>query len=222
MLYDFHTHSSLSDGTLSPMELISRAFYQDYSALGITDHVGLGYLDRLIDEISKDCALAAAHWNMTLIPGVELTHLPAKAIPAAAKQAKEKGAKLVVVHGETITEPQVETGTNLEAVKSPHVDILAHPGLLTIEEAKLAANNGVFIEISGRKGHSFTNGHVARVAKLAGAKLIVNSDAHDGKDLLTSEFAQKIAQGAGLEQDELLTILTANPLALLEKLNLRI
>ena len=44
----------------------------------------------------------------------------------------------MVVHGETIIEP-VEKGTNLAAVQSPYVDILAHPGLLSLEEAKLAA-----------------------------------------------------------------------------------
>lgn len=220
MVYDFHTHTLLSDGTLSPLELVARAFARGYRAIGLTDHVGLGFLARLIAEIAKDCALAEAHWNLTVIPGVELTYLPAKIIAEAAKQAKELGARLVVVHGETIIE-QVEPGTNLAAVQSPHVDILAHPGLLTLEEAKLAAANDIFIEISARKGHSLTNGHIARVARLAGAKLIINSDAHNANDLLSPALTQAIAQGAGLEEDELPTLLTANPLALLDKLRVR-
>jgi histidinol phosphatase-like PHP family hydrolase len=129
MLYDLHTHTSISDGVLSPLELVRRALVNGYNAIAITDHVGIGYLKRLITEITADCALAQNHWNITAIPGVELTHLPATAIAEAAKKAKELGAKLVVVHGQTVAEP-VEPGTNLAALKSPHVDILAHPGML--------------------------------------------------------------------------------------------
>lgn len=217
VVYDFHTHTSLSDGTLSPLELIRRASERGYRAIALTDHVGLGSLKRIISEIIEDCALARAHWGVLAIPGVELTHLPPEAIPEAANQAKELGAWLVVVHGETIIEP-VEKNTNLTAVQSPAVDILAHPGLLTLEEAKLAAANNVFIELSARKGHSLTNGHITQIGRRAGAKLLVNSDAHDDYDLLILSLATDIAQGAGLKPKELHQILVANPLALIQRL----
>jgi len=221
MSYDFHTHTLLSDGELSPIEMISESVAKGYKVIAITDHVAIGYLDRLIAEISKDCALAQKHWDIIAIPGVELTHLPAKSIADAAKQAKDAGAKLVVAHGETITE-NVKPGTNLAAVKSPNVDILAHPGLLTIEEAEIAAKNDIYIEISARKGHSFTNGHVVKIAQRAGVKLIVNSDGHDDRDLLTPDFARAVALGAGIEESELTAILIDNPLTLLNKLNISI
>ena len=41
-MYDFHTHTFLSDGVLSPMELIRRAHVRGYRAMAVTDHVGLG------------------------------------------------------------------------------------------------------------------------------------------------------------------------------------
>ena len=217
MVYDFHTHTTLSDGSLSPVELIRRAQVRKYSAIGITDHVGLGYLDRIIGEIARDCAMARHHWDIIAIPGVELTHVPPAAISEAARRAKELGAWIVVVHGESIVEP-VEKGTNIAAIKCPFVDILAHPGLLTIEEARLAAANGVFLEISARKGHCLTNGHVSRLARLAGAKLLLNSDAHDPPDLLCPELARQIAQGAGLIEEECIEVLTTNAHALLKKL----
>ena len=40
-VYDFHTHTFLSDGVLSPMELIRRAHDKGYAAIAITDHVDL-------------------------------------------------------------------------------------------------------------------------------------------------------------------------------------
>lgn len=217
MVYDFHTHTLLSDGELSPVELIRRAAVNGYTAVALTDHVGLGYLGRVIEEVRRDCALAAEHWGLAVIAGVELTHVPAKAIDRVAGEAKERGAQLVVVHGETIVEP-VEPGTDLAALQSKHVDILAHPGLITLEEATLAAANNIFLEISARKGHSLTNGHVLKMARLAGAKLLLNSDAHAPADLLTPASAQAVARGAGLDKKELDEVLLANPRRLLAKI----
>ena len=220
MVYDFHTHTFFSEGSLSPLELIYKATINNYKAIAITDHVGIGSLQRTIAEVTKDCALAQAHWHIIAIPGVELTLVPAAAIAETAKQAKELGAQLVLVHGETGLEP-IEPGTNLAAINSPHVDILAHPGLLTLEEAKTAAANGIFIEITARKAYSARNGHIAKIARLAGTKLLINSDAHEKEELLTPALARAIAEGAGLDDHEIETVLAANPRSLLQKLGLR-
>jgi histidinol phosphatase-like PHP family hydrolase len=219
MLYDFHTHTFLSDGALSPLELIQRAFDKGYRAIALTDHVGVGSLSRVVDEVKRDCVLAEKYWNIVAIPGVELTYVPPPAIDEVARLSKSLGAKLVVIHGETIVEP-VEQGTNKSAVESKYVDILAHPGLLTPEEATLAAKNGVFIEISARKGHSLTNGHVVKIAQMANAKLLVNSDAHDEDDLLTQFFALNVGKGAGLTEEELNEVLEINPQLLLDRIGI--
>ena len=218
-MYDFHTHTFLSDGELSPVELIRRASEKGYRGIALTDHVGVGSLERLIREIVEDCRIAREHWDIAAIPGVELTHLPARTIAQAAKRAKELGAWIVVVHGETVVEP-VEKGTNLAAVRSPDVDILAHPGLITMEEARLAASNGVFIEVSARKSHSLTNGHVVKTALAAGCKMLLDSDAHDSPDLLSPELATAILLGSGLGEKESKEVLAANPSILLKKLPL--
>lgn len=216
MIHDFHTHSSLSDGQLSPLELIHRAVQKGYQSIAITDHAGIGELERFVAEIRRNCALAERYWNIRAIPGVELTHLPAGAIADAARFAKEKGAGLVIVHGETIVEP-VEAGTNRVAVECLYVDILAHPGLLSLDEARAAQSRGIFLEISARKGHSLANGHVVNICRSAGARMLLGSDAHDEGDLLTPEFARSVAQGAGLSPDEIAEVLERNPAVLLEK-----
>lgn len=217
MVYDFHTHTLLSDGEFSPIELIRRTLVNNYRAIALTDHTSIGELPRIIQEAAEACALARSHWNILAIPGVELTHVPAHAIAETAKKAKELGAWLVVVHGETIVEP-VEKGTNLAALHSPHVDILAHPGLLSLEEAQLAATNSIFLEISARKGHCLTNGLVASLAQQVGAKLLLNSDAHDAHDLLNSSLADAVAHGAGLDDTACRQMLGPNPQALVKKL----
>jgi histidinol phosphatase-like PHP family hydrolase len=219
-VFDFHTHTFHSDGVLSPIELIRRAHVLGYQVIGLTDHVGEGELEWLMEIIAKNCELASSRWDILALPGVELTHVPAEDIDRLAERAKQLGATIVVVHGETPVEPVVPE-TNRAAVTSPHVDILAHPGMLTLEEAQLARDNDVLLEISGRCGHSFTNGHVARIAEEAGAKLLVNSDAHQPGNLLTPEMAMKIALGSGLTPDESLCVLQDNPRALLRRLGVR-
>lgn len=217
IMFDFHTHTFLSDGVLSPIELIRRALAAGYRAIGVTDHVGLGNLEYVVKTLVTDCAEATNRWDILAIPGVEITHVPKEDIDLVAKTAKELGARLVTVHGETIVEP-VDPGTNELAVRSKAVDVLAHPGLIGYDEARLAAENGVFLEISARKGHSFTNGHVARTAKAAGALMVLDSDAHEPQDLLSPELSVKIAKGAGLSDEEVHALLEVNPRSLLTRL----
>lgn len=215
-LYDFHTHTFLSDGVLSPIELARRCIVAGYTALGIADHCGAGTLRRVITEVRADAELAARHWGFTILAGVELTHVPAASIADLAAWARELGASHVVVHGESPVEP-VEPGTNLAAARCPDVDILAHPGLITPEIAAAAAANGVFLEVTAKEGHSLCNGQVVKVARATGAQLLLNSDTHLPHHILTPEFARRVALGAGLEEDELEQVLVTNPEALITR-----
>jgi histidinol phosphatase-like PHP family hydrolase len=218
-IYDFHTHTFLSDGVLSPMELVRRASARGYRVIAITDHVGMSDQERVLSVLVEECALATARWDILAIPGVELTHVPVDLIQEAARKAKQLGAKLVVVHGETIVEP-VQPGTNAAALSAPDVDILAHPGLITIEEARLAKSHSKFLELSARRGHSLTNGHVARQGLSADAGLVLDSDAHAPEDLLSPELAYGIGRGAGLEEEDLYALVETNPKRLLQKLGI--
>ncbi len=210
MVYDFHTHTFLSDGVLSPIELIRRCSVVGYATLGIADHCGASTMERIIAEVRRDAELAARYWGFQVLAGVELTHVPAASIAELAAEAKAFGADHVVVHGETPVEP-VEPGTNLAAASCPDVDVLAHPGLLSPEAAEASVASGVFIEVTAKDGHSLGNGHVVRTALAAGAKMVVNSDTHLPGHILTEEFARRVALGAGLPEAELQRVLVEHP-----------
>lgn len=217
MLANFHSHTTLSDGDLSPVELLRQAVARGYTHLAVTDHAGMAELSWLAEQLGESCRIAREGWGIEAIPGVELTHLPPKFIPEAAERAKEAGLELVVVHGETPVEP-VEPGTNRAAVSSPHVDILGHPGLITEEEAAMAAERGIFLEISSRRGHSLANGLVARHALSTGARLIIDSDTHAPDDLWNMAFARTVLLGAGISEETIGAILEDNPRRLLERI----
>lgn len=218
-LYDFHMHCFFSDGELLPMELIRRAHVKGYTAMAITDHASASNIEELVEKVSRDCELAWDEWKFRVLPGVELTHCPPRSIARLAARAKQAGAKIVVIHGETLVEP-VPPGTNRASVECPDVDVLGHPGLLTEEEAQLAAQNDVYLEITSRRGHCLGNGNTVVVGRAAGAKFLVNSDTHSPGDLHTVEFARTLALGAGLTADEADAALYQNPERLLAKIGL--
>ena len=209
----------MSDGELSPVELIRRAYVKGYQVIGVTDHVGPGNLELVVRTLVEDCRAASSRWDIMAVPGVEITHVPKEDIDSVAKAAKGLGARLVVVHGETVVEP-VEPGTNRAAVTSGAVDVLAHPGLIELDDARVATEQGIFLEVSARKGHSLTNGHVVRIALSTGARLLVDSDAHAPEDLLSPEVARDVARGAGLTSEEAYAVLRENPQGLLRRLTL--
>ena len=214
---DLHVHSFFSDGALLPSELVQRALAKGHRALAITDHADASNLEELAERLLRFVEEQGDDWPLCLVPGVELTHVAPRRIAPLAERAKALGLRLVVVHGETIVEP-VATGTNAAAVECSHVDILAHPGFITLREAKLAAENGVHLEISSRHGHCLTNGHVALMARQAGARLLVNTDAHTPAELIDQTFARRVAAGAGLTPVEVEMATVTNPSALLAQL----
>jgi len=213
---DFHTHTLLSDGELLPMELIRRAASSDHRAIAITDHASFSNMEQVISSAAKDCEKADV-WGIEAIPGIELTHVPVRHIDDAVKKARKLGAEIVVLHGETPVEP-VEKGTNIKAVSNPEVDILAHPGLMSMDELELAAKNDVFLEISCRRGHSLANGHVASLARGSRARLVVNTDAHSPEDLSSMAFATNVARGAGMTPEETRSALVDSPDQILKRI----
>src|ERR1700704_3341009 len=63
--YDLHSHSTHSDGLLTPGELVQRAAQRGVDVLALTDH----------DEVSglAEARAAAGHAGLLLIDGTELS-----------------------------------------------------------------------------------------------------------------------------------------------------
>ena len=63
---DLHTHTTFSDGTDTPQELLKRAKSLKVDAISITDH-------DTIDAYSEETNKVAKELEMTLIRGVEIS-----------------------------------------------------------------------------------------------------------------------------------------------------
>ena len=199
-MIDFHTHTILSDGELIPSELVRRALVRGYRGIALTDHVDGSNVEELVPAIARFADEIRGKVDLEVIPGAEITHVPPGMIADLVARARGLGARFVIVHGETLAEP-VAPGTNEAALKAG-ADMLSHPGLIGEDLAAIAAERGIYLELSARKGHCLANGHVARVAGKAGAPLLVNTDAHGPGDLIDDAMMLRIAAGAGLDEEE--------------------
>lgn len=215
---DLHTHSLLSDGALLPSEVLRYAATLDFEAIAITDHVDYSNIESVMRKLLLFEKHHSRFLEVKFIPGVEITHADPRLIPDLARLARSLGAKIVVCHGETTAEPVIKGTDHVAVSEKGLIDILAHPGNLSEQDAALAAKNGVYLELTSKKAHGKTNRHVAEMAKKTGAKLLVNTDAHRPEDYLTQEAAYKLAKSCGLKEDEALKTVKDNPLELMSRI----
>jgi len=199
-LIDLHMHTFLSDGDLLPSELVQRCISAGYSSMALTDHADSSNLEVLVTAACR----VAQDFNsrsdspICVIPGVELTHVIPAMIAELTEKARSLGARVVVVHGETVCEP-VPKGTNRAAIEAG-VDILAHPGLIAKDDVELARERGVALEVTTRRAHGVTNGHVAGLAREMSALMVLNSDTHSPGDILNHRVREQTILGAGLDE----------------------
>ena len=181
-----------------PSELVRRASKIGNEGIALTDHADFSNYKFIIGSLLSAKKEMEDDWEIEVLVGVEITHVPPRKIDKLVRMAKAEGAEIILVHGETIVEPVLK-GTNRVSVMNEDVDILAHPGLIEAEEVWLARDNGVALEISSRRGHSLTNGHVASLAMRYGADLVIDTDTHSPEDLIDDEMARKVLLGCGLD-----------------------
>ncbi len=195
-MIDLHVHSVFSDGELLPSEIARRMAEKGVEAFAITDHADFTNIRFILENLLKILEFKDAY-EIEILVGIEITHVPPRLIGRAVELALKEGAEIILVHGETIVEP-VKEGTNYSAVQE-EIDILAHPGIIDEKTAEMARDNEVFLELSARKGHCLANGHIAKMAEIYGYELVINTDAHSPSDIISKREAEDVIKGAGIE-----------------------
>lgn len=174
-MIDFHIHIAwggrgMADGgVMAPAEALHYAALYGCRCAGLILRSDGSDLDDL-SPLARAVRRLSLFANVEAFTGVELVHVPPALLPDAVREARERGAQLVLAHGETLAEP-VATGSNLAAVEAG-VDILAHPGLVDDEVAAYAAEKGVALELSACPRHGLSNAHVATMADRHGCVLL--------------------------------------------------
>src|SRR3989338_6778831 len=200
-MYNLHTHTLLSDGALLPSEVAVRYLSLGYKAIAITDHADYCNIKSTVAAILN----FTRHWpkssGIKVLPGIELTHLPLEQFKPLSNYARKAGIKIIIAHGETLVEPVIK-GTNRSALDAD-IDILAHPGLISDADIKLAKKKNIFLELTSRRGHRDTNKYVAGQGVKFGAKLILNNDSHIPEDIISPQSLTEVGINSGLSRAQI-------------------
>jgi hypothetical protein len=163
-LADLHSHSTYSDGRLSPTELIDLAHRNGVRIMSLTDH-------DIVDGLPEAFEAAARHGDFTLIPGIEMsTDVPGNEVHILghfidwhddafrARLAKLQESRLgraramvekLVQCGKPVTWERVQAFAGEGAVGRPHI------ALAMVEAGHVSSVNDAFNLYLSRNGPAY-------------------------------------------------------------------
>jgi DNA polymerase (family 10) len=201
---DLQFHTTWSDGRHSLLEMARSAQAHGLDYALVTDHShGLGVtgglsVDRLREQRAEVAVVNEKLGNgFRLLAGVEVEIRGDGSLDLPDGVLAELDLVVAAIHGGLRQDREQVTARVLAAIHNPHVDIIAHPtGRLIGERERgdfdmeaifsAAAEAGTALEINAHPARlDLSDVHARRAVEL-GAKLVINSDAHDvnGFDLL--------------------------------------
>ncbi len=205
-MIELRAYSTLSCGSMPPAHAARLGKLAGLRVMALTERVDLASMPSVLEHLVPTVRSLSLYAGIDIIAGCELAYLPPALLPGAIQQARSHGAKIVTVLGQYVGS-HVEEGTNLAAIEAG-CDILCSPGLLTETEALLAAERNVMLDITAHGPHALANGHVARMARVANAPVVVTGGIHAPTDFISTDLRRAVALGAGMSLKEYATACT--------------
>ena len=226
---ELHLHTRYSDGACSIEEMVAAAIARGYQYMAITDHSeslriasGLTAAD-LEDQAEEIAEVQKKYPDFKIFSGIEVDILSDNSLDFN----DEVLAKLDLVIGSIhsgFTQSEAEINQRIiTAMENSNVDIIAHPRgrLLGKREAypvdmdkiiKEAARTGTALEINASPSRLDLDDHYARIAKEAGVKLVINTDAHHTRELKDMELGVSVARRGWLEKADIINTMNSDQL----------
>ncbi|MBP6802631.1 MAG: DNA polymerase/3'-5' exonuclease PolX [Chloroflexi bacterium] len=212
IISDLHMHTTWSDGKLSVMEMAQIAKAQGLRYIVITDHsVSLGIANGLSVERLHAQAAEVRAADEALGPDFRVLHGTEMEIKAdgSLDYPDEVLAELDFVIASlhtSLSQPREQVMARLlNALRNPHVDMIAHPtGRLLPDRAgadldmdvvlETAVSTRTILEINANPERlDLRDSHVRRAIAL-GAKIAINTDAHHPDQFAFRHFGVAVAQ----------------------------
>lgn len=218
---ELHCHTTWSDGVASIADMARAARQRGLSILAITDHAAyMGITGGLTAAALADQKEELERARQE-VPGIHLLHgievdITAEGALALPDEALA-GLDLVIasLHVSLRQPRETVTARLLRAIRSPHVDVIAHPSGRLLPnregadldwEAVLAAakEHGVALEINASPQRLDLNDVYARRAIELGIPLTINTDAHAPGTLEEARFGVAVARRAWAEPEHVI------------------
>ncbi|GMX58599.1 MAG: DNA polymerase/3'-5' exonuclease PolX [Candidatus Microsyncoccus archaeolyticus] len=222
---DLHCHTNWNGGENSIKEMAEKAISLGYEYLGIADHTKSLVIENGLDEkrlleqrkeinkINKE--FTEKRINFKIYQGSEVDILKNGNLDINNETLKTLDYVSISIHSNFKMGKEAMTKRILKAMDNPYVKILNHPtGMILgkrdsyevdIEEViKKAKQKNIALEINAYRLD--LNYQLAKIANSMGVKLVINSDAHNTKELTDIRFGVYQARRAGLEKKDLYEI----------------
>lgn len=197
---DLHMHTTWSDGAYSLEEMVNACRKKGYRYMAITDHseflkVANGLTrDRLRMQIEEIRHLNEKYNDITILTGIEMDILPDGNLDFEDDLLAELDLVIASIHS-SFSQPRSKIMERLKiALENPHVDIIAHPTGRLIgrrdgydvdvdQLIEWAMQTNTALELNANPERLDLSAVYLRKAQEAGVKIVINTDAHNIKNL---------------------------------------
>lgn len=218
---DLHTHSNWSDGRNEIAVMARAAAERGYRYIALTDHtqslaIARGLTPERFRARAGEIAVVNAQRGMArVLSGAEVDILPDGSLDLPDDCLAELDVVVASVHTALEQSRDEITQRVLRALRSPHVDVLAHPTSRRLDrrgETQVdvdaviaeAVKTGTALEINSSPFRLDLNDTWARKASEAGALLAIDNDAHYPAEYDYRRYGVAIGRRAGLTPDRVL------------------
>ncbi len=235
---DLHLYSTYGSGKESPEALVRQAQSLGYDYLAITDradHLTSAHgrekapLDAYLKELER---LQKASSDFLLLKGIEVAILEDGSLELTEEQLAPFDLVVASLEEPFDLSQKDQTKRVLKALSSPSVTILAHPmgriiggrNRISLDLQRVfetAATTGVWLEIDARPDRLDLDDVHARMAKEAGATLVVSSLAESAEAMKQIRYGINQARRGWLEKANVANTLTRSAMKKLLSKNRR-
>ncbi|MCR8851009.1 DNA polymerase/3'-5' exonuclease PolX [Rossellomorea sp. SC111] len=215
---DLHMHSTWSDGAHSIEEMVEACRAKGYHYMAITDHsqylrVANGLTpERLVKQIDEIKELNKKYDDIEVLSGIEMDILPDGTLDYEDDLLERVDLVIASIHS-SFSQPREKIMERLKtALKSAHVDIIAHPTGRIIGRREgydvdmdlliqLAKETGTALELNANPNRLDLSAENIRKAQEQGVKLVINTDAHSIDHLEFMEVGVGTARKGWIKKD---------------------
>ncbi|WP_282138742.1 DNA polymerase/3'-5' exonuclease PolX [Rossellomorea aquimaris] len=192
---DLHMHSTWSDGAFSIEEMVEACRAKGYQYMAITDHsqylrVANGLTtERLLKQIDEIKEINKKYDDIEVLSGIEMDILPDGTLDYEDDILEKVDLVIASIHS-SFSQSQEKIMERLTtALKSAHVDIIAHPTGRIIGRREgydvdmdllfqLAKETDTALELNANPNRLDLSAENIRKAQEQNVKLVINTDAH--------------------------------------------
>ncbi len=224
---DLHMHTTASDGHNSIREMAEAALARGLSYIAITDHsknlAMTNGLDekRALEHIARIREVdAQMEGRIRIFTGIEVDILADGALDLDDEVLAQMDVVVASVHTRFEQGREEMTARVLRAIENPYVRILGHPtGRLLLRREpfaldlglvlRRAAELGVAVEHNAAPERLDLNNRDLRLAKELGCRIVIDTDAHDVRQLGGFGYGLSQLRRAWLEPGDVVNTLPA-------------